>query len=59
MNFHDKNIKLTVESNRTRFLDTDFNVNPDGSATTNVFHKPGKFLAFWILKHLKGTRRVI
>ena len=47
MNFYDKNKKLTVESNRTRFLDTDFNVIPDGSVTTNVFHKPGKFLAFW------------
>ena len=47
MNSHHKNIKLTVETNPTRFLDTVFNVNPDGSVTTKVFRKPGKFPAFW------------
>ena len=47
MNSHHKNIKLTVETNPTRFLDTAFNVNPDGSVTTKVFKKPGKFPAFW------------
>ena len=47
MNSHHKNIKLTVETNPTRFLDTAFNVNPDGSVTTKVFRKPGKFPAFW------------
>ena len=47
MNSHRKNIKLTVETNPTRFLDSAFNVNPDGSVTTKVFRKPGKFPAFW------------
>ena len=46
MNSHHKNIKLTIETNPTRFPDTDFNVNPDGSVTTKVFRKPGKFPAF-------------
>ena len=47
MNSHHKNTKLTVESNPTRFLDAAFTVNPDGSVTTKVFRKPGKFPAFW------------
>ena len=47
MNSHHKNIKLTVESNPTRFLDTAFNVNLDVSMTSNVFQKFGKFPAFW------------
>ena len=47
MNSHHKNMKLTIESNPTRFLDTAFNVNPDGSVTTKVFQKPEKFSAFW------------
>ena len=47
MNSHHKNIKLTVESNPTRFLDTAFNVNLDGSMTSNVFQKFGKCPAFW------------
>ena len=47
MNSHYKNIKLIVESNPTRFLDTAFNINPDGSVTTKVFQKPGKLPAFW------------
>ena len=46
MNSHRKNIKLTEESNPTRFLDTAFNITPDGSVTTKVFRKPGKFPAF-------------
>ena len=47
MNSHHKNIKLTLESNSTRFLDTAFNVNSDGSMTTKLFQKSGKFPAFW------------
>ena len=47
LNSHHKNMKLTIESNPTRFLDTAFNVNPDGSVTTKVFQKPEKFPAFW------------
>ena len=45
MNPHHKNIKLTVESNPTRFFDTAFNPNPDGSVTTKVFQKTGKFVS--------------
>ena len=37
MNSHHKNIKLTVESNPNRFLDTAFNINPDGSVTKKYF----------------------
>ena len=47
MNSHHKNTKLIIESNPTRFLDTACSVNPDGSVTTKVFRKPGKFPAFW------------
>ena len=47
MNSHHESIKLTVETNPTRFLGTAFNVNRDGSMTTKVFRKPGKFIAFW------------
>ena len=47
MNSHHKNIKLTVETNPTRFLDTAFTVNPDGFVTANVFQKPRKFPGFW------------
>ena len=37
INSNHKNIKLTVECNPTRFFDTAFNVNPNGSVTTKVF----------------------
>ena len=47
MDSHHKNIKLTVESNPTRFFDTAFNINPEGSVTTKVFQKPGEFPAVW------------
>ena len=47
MNSHHMNIKLTVETNPTRFLDTAFSKNLDGSVTTKVFHKPGKLSIFW------------
>ena len=35
MNSHHESIKLTVETNPTRFLGTAFNVNRDGSMITN------------------------
>ena len=47
MNSHHKNIKVTVESNPTRFLDTVFNINPDGSVIIKVFQKLGKFPVVW------------
>ena len=47
MNSHHPNIKLTVEINPTRFLDTAFSKNRDGSVTTNVFHKLRKLPTFW------------
>ena len=48
MNSHHKNIKLTVETNPTRFLDTAFTVNPDGFVTANVcMEMYGKFPGFW------------
>ena len=50
---HHKNTELTVETNPTRFLDTAFNVSPDGSVTTKVFRKPGNFQLFGTLKYLK------
>ena len=53
MNSHRPNIKLTVETNPTRFLDTAFSKNLDGSVTTNVFHKPGKLPTFEILRYQK------
>ena len=46
-NSHHPNIKVTVETNPTRFLDTAFSKNRDGSVTTNVFCKPGKLPTFW------------
>ena len=57
MNSHHKNIKLTVESNPTRFLETAFNINPDGPVTTKVFRKPGKFPAFWSSQIPKRYKR--
>ena len=47
MNSPHPNIKLTVETNPTRFLDTAFSKNLDGSITTNAFCKPGKLPTFW------------
>ena len=38
---------MNYRNQPSRFLDTIFNVNPDGSVTTKVFRKPGKFPAFW------------
>ena len=37
MNSHHPNIKLTVETNSTRFLDTSFSKSLDDSVTTKVF----------------------
>ena len=37
MNSHHKNIKLTVETDPTRFNDTAFNLNPGGSVKAKVF----------------------
>ena len=57
MNSHHKNIKLTIESNPTRFLETAFNINPDRPVTTKVFRKPGKFAAFWSSQIPKRYKR--
>ena len=37
INSHHKNIKLTIETDPTRFIDTAFNLNPDSSVKTKVF----------------------
>ena len=58
MNSHHPNIKLTVETNPTRFLDTAFSKYLDGSVTVNVLHEPGKLPSFWnsqIRKIYKGN----
>ena len=47
MNSHHPNIKLTVETNPTIFLDTAFSKNLDGSVTTNIFRKHGKLSTSW------------
>ena len=47
MNSHYPNIKLTVATNPTRFLDTAFSKNLDGSVATIVFQKPGQLPTFW------------
>ena len=46
MNSHHPNIKLTVEANLNRFLDTAFSKNLGGSVTT-AFCKPRKLPTFW------------
>ena len=51
MNSHHRNIKLTVETNPIRFLDTIFNVNPDGSVTTKVFHRTWRIYSLWKLSN--------
>ena len=56
MNSHNPNIKLTVETNPTRFLDTAFSKNLDGSVTTKVFCKPGKLPTFWDSQIQKGYK---
>ena len=50
-------MKLTVETNPTRFLDTAFSVIPDGSVTAKVFQKPGKFPVFWNSQIRKRQKR--
>ena len=55
MNSHPKNIKLTIESNLTRFLDTAFIVNLDGSLKTKIFQKSGKLSS---LLELPNTYKV-
>ena len=57
MNLHHKNIKLTVKSNPTSFLDTAVNINLDRSITAKVFRKPGKFPAFWNFQIPKRYKR--
>ena len=47
MNSHHPNIKLTVETKPSRFLDTGFSKNLDGSATTKVFRKSQNLPTFW------------
>ena len=47
MNSHHPNIKLTVETNPARFLDTAFSKNLDGSVTSKVYRKPKKLPIFW------------
>ena len=56
MNSHNPNIKLTVETNPTRFLDTAFSKNLDDSVTTKVFCKPGKLPTFWDSQIQKGYK---
>ena len=56
MNSHHPNIKLTVETNPTRFLDTAFTKNLDGSVTTKVFCKTGKLPIFWDSQIPKGYK---
>ena len=47
MNSHHPNIKLTVETNPTIFLDTVFSKNLDGSVTTNILtRKTSNILEF-------------
>ena len=53
------NMKLTVESSTTRFLDTTFNVNPDDSVTTKSFENLENFQPFGTFKYLKSTRGII
>ena len=57
INSHHQNIKLTVETNPTRFLDTAFKVNPAGSVTMKVLQKPGKFSVFWDYQIPKRYKR--
>ena len=40
-------MNITVETNSTRFLETGFRKNLNGSVTTKVFRKPGKLPIFW------------
>ena len=59
MNSHHQNIRLSLETNQARFLDTIFNVNSDGSVTTKVFRKPAKFPASWNSQIPKRYKRNI
>ena len=56
-NSHHPNIKLTVETNPTIFLDRVFSKNFDGSVTTNVFRKLGKLPTFWKSQMSKRYKR--
>ena len=48
LNQYHPNIALTIETNPTKFLDTEFHVDEKSrSIITKVYKKPGKFPAFW------------
>ena len=47
LNSYHNNIKLTVEVNPSRFLDTSFHVKDDATVITSVYRKPGKLPNFW------------
>ena len=59
MNSHHQNIRLSLETNQARFLDTIFNVNSDGSVTTKVFENLRNFQPLGTLKYLKDTRGIL
>ena len=44
-----QNIKLTLELNLTKFLDTEI-IRSNGKITTQVYNKTGKFLVHWTSK---------
>ena len=58
MNSHHRNIKLTVETDPTRFIDRAFNLNPNGSVKRKYFENLGKFQLFGTLKYLKGAKGI-
>ena len=49
LNFHNENIKLTLEVNTTKFLDTEL-VTQNGEITMQVFSKSTKLPVHWSSK---------
>ena len=49
LNFHNENIKLTLEVNTTKFLDTEL-VTQNGEITMQVFSKSTKLTVHWSSK---------
>ena len=58
LNSCDKNIKLTIETNPIKFLDTHLH-NKDGNFFTKVYRKETKFQLTGLHRHLKDTKETV
>ena len=50
MNNYHKNIKLTIETNPSKFRDTRMDIKQDGHYITEVYQKETKLFIYWSSK---------